>query len=276
MKLWPLPVVLTMVLLVGPRLVSQAEKPQAVEKTPVMEALKKYLLEKDYPERFKDISYHVRVENISEVDIDNDGKKELVVQFFPHYRQSASVVIYKVSDKYEITRVTEALAPGRLQKISGEYLDSHEAGLGVDFTIDYGKSSPEGKDKVLQSAFSNFGGVVAYHSFYHADGRKGLVSYIDMTGVQLPSNAKDCSSFEFSKIRQIAAGHLREDSSKNYLAAWVGDEVYVYLIRGISDRGMLDKKLWVVNAPANFKGFIPGQGLAYETASGTTLLTLAN
>jgi hypothetical protein len=97
-----------------------------------------------------------------------------------------------------------------------------------------------------------------------------------MTNVELPAHTQDCSSFEFSKVRQIAAGGLREDSSKNYLAAWVGNEIYVYLIRGISSQGMLDKKLWIVKAPAEFKGFLPGQGLAYKTASGPTLLTLAN
>ena len=97
-----------------------------------------------------------------------------------------------------------------------------------------------------------------------------------MTNVELPSHAKDCSSFEFSRVRQIAAGGLREDSSKNYLAAWVGDEIYIYLVRGISNQGMLDKKLWVVKTPTEFKGFLPEQGLAYKTASGPALLTLAN
>jgi hypothetical protein len=39
---------------------------------------------------------------------------------------------------------------------------------------------------------------------------------------------------------------------------------------------MLDKTLWVVKAPAEFKGFLPGQGLAYQTASGLSILKLAN
>ena len=89
-------------------------------------------------------------------------------------------------------------------------------------------------------------------------------------------NVQDCGSFEFSKVSQIAAGPIREDPSKNYLAAWVGDEIHVYLIAGISDQGFLDKKLWVVKAPRNFKGFVPDQGMTYETASGKTLLTLKN
>ena len=261
---------LPLILLFGPKFAPQAEDQSRVEH------LKKYTLEKDYPEVFGGAHYHIRVENILDVDIDNDGKRELVVLFAPHYRQSASVVIYKVSPESEVVKVTEGLAPGPLQKLSGDYLDSHELGMGVDFVIGQGQVKPSEADHALQAAMANFGGVVAYRDFYHADGREGPVSYVDMRDVDVPLKAQDCSSFEFSKVRQVAAGHVHEDSSKNYLAAWVGDEVYVYLIQGISRRGMLDKKLWVVEAPAGFKGFTAGQGLTYETASGSALLSLAN
>lgn len=247
-----------------------------VQDQPRIEAFKKYILEKDYPEAFGDTRYHARIENVLDVDIDNDGKKELVVQYYPHYRQSATVIIYRVSAELELTRVTEGLAPGPLRKLSGDYLDSHELGQAVDFTAGQGPGKAGEADKVLQVALSKFGGVVSYHSFYHADMWKGPAYYLGMTNTELPSHAQDCSSFEFSRVSQIAAGGLREDSSKNYLAAWVGDEIYVYLIRGVSSQGMLDKKLWVVKAPAGFKGFLPGQGLAYETASGPALLTLSN
>jgi hypothetical protein len=261
---------LSICLLVGSKLASQ------VENRPTVEDLKKYLLEKDYPEVFGDSHYHVRIEDVLDVDIDNDGKRELVVQFHPHYRQSASVAIYKVSPELELTRVTEGLAPGPMQQVSGEYLDSHELGEAVDFTIGQGQGNPREADQALQIALAKFGGVVAYRNFYHVDGRKKPTSFVDLRNVEPPFHAQDCRSFEFSKVRQIAAGGLREDSSKNYLAAWVGDEIYVYLIRGISSQGMLDKKLWIVKAPADFKGFIPRQGLAYKTKSGIALLTLAN
>lgn len=249
---------------------SQNEKPSAVDR------LKKYLLEKDYPEVFGDEKYHVRVEAVLDVDIDNDGKNELVVLFYPHYRQSASVMIYRVSPEGELARVTEALAPGPLQKISGEYLDSHGTGNALDFSLPDNQDNPENRTKTLDVAMAHFGGVVVYRSFYHVDGRKGRTSYVDMTRMELPANVRDCGSFEFSKVREIAAGPTREDSSKNYLAAWVGDEIYVYLIAGISGQGFLDKKLWVVKAPKDFKGFVPGQGLTYETPRGRNLLSLNN
>ncbi len=162
--------------------VSQTEKSSAVE------LLKKHLLEKDYPEVFQDKNYHVRVENVLNVDIDNDGKNELVVLFYPHYRQSASVIIYKVSPAGELARVTEALAPGPLQKISGDYLDSHEIGSAFDFSLPESQTNPENKNKALQIAMAKFGGVVVYRRFYHVDGRKGPVSYLDMTSVELPAD----------------------------------------------------------------------------------------
>jgi len=261
---------LILILIISVETASQTEKPLAAE------LLKKYLLEKDYPEVFQDKQYHARVESILDVDIANDGKRELVVLFYPHYRQSASVIIYKISPEGELARVTEALAPGPLQKISGDYLDSHEIGSAFDFSLPEAQTNPEKKNKVLQIAMAKFGGVVVYRRFYHVDGRKRPVSYVDMTEVELPPGVQDCSSFEFSRVREMAAGPLREDTSRNYLAAWVGNEIYVYLIAGVTTEGLLEKKLWVVKAPADFKGFVPGQGLTYETASGKSLLTLKN
>ena len=126
------------------------------------------------------------------------------------------MVIYKLSPEAEITRVTEGLSPGPLLKLSGDYLDSHAIGAGVDFSIGGVNAKSGDAESAILSAFANFGGVVAYRDFYHADGRKGKVSYIDMRNAKLPSPAQDCSSFEFSKVRQIAAGYLREDSSLGY------------------------------------------------------------
>jgi len=205
------------------------------------------------------------------VDVDNDGSNEVVILYFPHYRQSAPIVIYKISSDLKVTRVAEGLAPGPLQKVSGDYLDSHNLGMAADFEIQ-GGATPE---SVLQSvAKSGMSGLVAYDAFFHMDGRSGFPFFIDMRGVKLPSAKHDCASFEFSHVKQIAVGHLREDSSNNYLAALVGDEIYVYLIHGVTNDGLLNKKLWVVKAPQGFKGFETDQGLTYKTESATTVLTL--
>jgi hypothetical protein len=110
---------------------------------PQLEAVKKYILETDYPEVFGTEQYKTRIEGVLDVDIDNDGAREIVVLYFPHYRQSASIVIYKISSDLRVTRVTERLAPGPLQKVSGDYLDSHNLGMGVDFEIQGENATPE-------------------------------------------------------------------------------------------------------------------------------------
>jgi len=237
-----------------------------------VKALQNYLLKEDYPELFAKSPYRTRIEGVLDVDVDNDGNKELVVLFYPHYLQSAPIVIYKIDANGVVKRVTEGIAPGPVRPISGDYLDSHAVGSGADFTISGGKSDPAGIIGVLKK--SGVGGLVIYDHFYHMDGRSGAPAVVDMRGVKLPPGTLDCSKFEFSRVKQIAAGGLREDPSKNYLAAWVGNEVDVYLIRGISADGLLDKTKWVVKAPAGFKGFDPGHGLSYTVGSQTSVLSL--
>jgi hypothetical protein len=121
---------LSISLLFGSKLASQ------VRNNPRVEALKRFLADDDFPEVFGNTQYRMRVEETISVDIDNDGKNELVVLTHPNYRQSASVIIYKVSPELEITRVTEGLALGPLQKVSANYIDSHGIGEAVDSPID--------------------------------------------------------------------------------------------------------------------------------------------
>jgi hypothetical protein len=234
-----------------------------------LKAVQAFILEKDYPEVFANSPYKTRVQAVLDADVDNDGKREVIVLFFPHFRQSASILIYKVDSDLKVSRVTEGLAPGPLQAISGDYLDSHESGNAVDFEI------PGSLDfeKVLKVAGSSqMGGLVAYDVFYHMDGRSGAPFFVDMRGAKLPSKSHDCASFEFSRVKQIAVGAVQDDPSRNYLAAWVGNDIYVYLITGISANGLLDKKVWIVPAPNGFKGFEPGKGLTYGTDAGMALL----
>jgi hypothetical protein len=209
---------------------------------------------------------------VLDADIANDGGREVVILFFPHYRESAPILIYRVSPDLKVMRMVEGLAPGPLQPLSGDYLDSHNLGMGVDFEGGSEKATPEALLKVATK--SGMGGLVIYDSFFHMDGRKGPPYFIDMRGEKLPSKKHDCSLFEFSKVKQIASGHVLEDPSKNYLAAWVGDDIYVYLINGVSTEGLLDKKIWVIKVPQGFKGFEPDQGLAYKTDTATVVLSL--
>ena len=236
-----------------------------------LDALKKYILAQDYPEVFKTDSYKTRIENVLDVDVDNDGAKELIVLYFPHYRQSAPIIIYKINSDLKVNRIMEGLAPGPLQPVSGDYLDAHTLGEGVDIELPKASSLEEIRNAFTMQGLSGF---AAYDTFYHIDGRKGRPWFIDMRGVNVPGNKHDCGSFEFSRVKQVAVGGLREDPTKNYLAAWVGDSIYVYLVTAVSSEGILDKKLWVIQKPQDFNGFNPGHGLAYTTTAGTALLSL--
>ncbi len=243
----------------------------AQNNNPRLDALKKYILQQDYPEVFKTDSYKTRIENVIEVDVDNDGGKEFVVLYFPHYRQSAPIIIYKITSDLKVSRVTEGLAPGPLMPVSGDYLDAHTLGLGVDVEIPKDSNLEDFRNIMARHSFNGF---VAYDTFYHMDARKGSPWFIDLRGVKVPGKGHDCGSFEFSRVKQIAVGGVREDPAKNYLAAWVGDSIYVYLITGVSSDGILDKNRWVIQTPHGFNGFDPGHGLAYTTPAGTAILSL--
>ena len=170
-----------------------------------------------------------------------------------------------------MNRVAEGLAPGPLQPASDEYLDAHTRGNAVDVEVPKGSSLDEFRKITTRSGLNGF---AANDTFYHMDGRRGSPWFVDMRGVKVPNNGHDCGSFEFSRVKQIAAGGVREDPTKSYLAAWVGDSIYVYLITGVSKEGILDKELRVIQNPQGFNGFDPGHGLAYTTSAGTALLSL--
>lgn len=239
---------------------------------PEVEAVREHILKKDYPELFKDQPYRTRIDDVLITDLDLDGQTEVVVQFWPHYRQSPSIIIYRFSKTLEVTRVKEGLAPGPLRPISGDYLDSHSLGMAVDFQFE-GMQNDAAKRKALMNvAFSNFTNLVEYRTFFHVDARTGAGTYVDMSQIDIPGKAASCGHFEFSRVLQIAVGGVKSDRERNYLAAWVGKEIYVYLIKGFTEDGFLKKQLWILKTPKGFNGFAPGKGLAYASKSGTTEL----
>ena len=232
-------------------------------------ALQKHIVEKDYPELFGSTAYRTKIEKILNVDLDRDGDRELVVLFAPHYRQSAPIVIYRLSKTLEVTRVKEGLAPGPLVPLSGAYLDSHSLGQGVDFTLN-AKDGPIDREKTLKGLFqSKFGGIVEYRSFFHADGRTGEPAYVDMRHVDVPRGKMNCEEFEFSHVDGIAAGALQADPTKVYLVARVGPELWLYHISEFLPSGLLRKEAHVEKLPVDFVRFAPGTNpiLLYETSS---------
>lgn len=231
------------------------------------EAVKNYILKQDYLELFGNKPYHVKIENMLITDVDGDGNAEVVVHLKPHYRQSPPIIIYRLSSDLKVSRVKEGLAPGPLVPLTGEYLDSHELGLAVDFEVKEKQDVLIDRKKIVKVALENFGGVVEYKNFLHADNRDGDGSYIDMTRVETQPDSKNCGQFEFSKVTQISAGTVSGRGDGNYLAALVDDHVYLYKIEGFIDNEFIIKKFSIHGLPNDFKSFATkgGAKLGYST-----------
>jgi hypothetical protein len=253
--------------LVGLMMFASAAQAADASLSQKVEAFRKYLLETDYPEVFGDEQYRVRVEDVVVADVDNDGQEDVIALMQPHYRQSATILIYKVSSVLKLTRVREGLAPGPVQPLTGDYLDSHALGEAVDMTVQGKDDTPKGRAALLDAALKNFGGVVQYDGFLHGDARHGPSYFIDMTRAQKLPKPGTCDGFEFSTVKDIAVGALQGEQKK-VLVAWVGNELWVYRIAKVREDGLLDKTVQVQKVPAGFKGFVPGKGLAYVGADG--------
>lgn len=218
----------------------------AVELSPKVEAVKQYLLKDDYPELFGDKPYRMKVKNIIEADLDDDGEDEVIFHVTPHYLQSPTIIIFKVSKDLKVARVIEGLAPGPLVALTSDFIDSHTLGEAVDFTIGKEQSNPAKRKEVVKLSLEKMGGVVEYRNFIHMDGRKGKGSYIDMTNLAKPPAKENCEAFEFSMPEAITV-MAKKDGSGNYLLAHVGKSMYAYKIHKIREDGFLEKTLTVTS-----------------------------
>jgi hypothetical protein len=212
---------------------------------PEVEAVRNHLLNSDYPEEFAKKRYRVKVENFMAADLDGDGVPEVIAHMKPHFRQSPTIVIFKVSKDLKVQRVMEGLAPGPLQALSGRYLDSHTLGEGMDFQAEMkpGANAENGLVKAIVK--SQKGGLVIYKKFAHLDGREGLPSYIDMREVDLPPGANTCDDFEFSDVEQVEVTTRFSNDGHNVIAAHVGKQVYAIRIQRFLPNGLLEKSVTV-------------------------------
>ncbi len=216
--------------------------------SPKLEAVKQYLLKDDYPELFGDTPYRMKINNAIVADIDDDGEQEVILHVTPHYRQSPTILIFKVSKDLSVKRVIEGLAPGPLVPVSGDYLDSHELGDAVDLTLGKEQGNPAKRGDFVKAALvEKMGGVVEYRNFIHMDSRKGKGVYVDMTGLAKPPTEETCENFEFS-VPDYVAVMSKKDGSGNYILAHVGKSIYAYKIHKIRDDGLLEKTLTVMPA----------------------------
>ena len=213
---------------------------------PRFQAVLDYLLKDEYPELFADKPYQFRPTGFDIGDLDNDGVDEVVVSFYPHFLQSPTIVIFRVDNKMNVTRLTEGLAPGPLVPVTGEHLDSHNTGHGVDLTVgDEAKNDPKRRQSFVEASLKHMGNIVVYKNFMHSDGREGKGTYIDMQHITNPPKDMTCENIQFSRVEQVRIG--RKDGEPNaVIMALAGDEIYFYKIRRIRPNGLLDKSLEVV------------------------------
>lgn len=213
------------------------------------EAVKQYILKDEYPELFGDKPYRLKINNAIIEDVDGDGQDDVIVHVTPHYLQSPTIILFKVSKNLKVTRVKEGLAPGPLVPLNGDFLDSHTLGSGMDLTLGKDQKDPTKRMAMIQAAFKNkMGGVVEYANFIHVDGRTGKGIYVDMTGLATPPEGDNCAKFQFSMPEEIAV-LPKNDGSGNYLLARVGKQIYQYKIHKIRDDGFLEKTLVIKPAP---------------------------
>lgn len=237
-----------------------------------LDLVKTYMLAKDYPEQFGGKSYHVKIEDALVAPVLNDGTHDVVVLVTPNYRQSATVLIYKIAQDHSVSRVTEGLAPGPLVPVSGKYLDSHAIGQGFDVQASKGQGDPATQANLIKAGLKTLGGMVLYRNFTHGDSRNGSPWFVDMSDVESPLEADNCSKFEFSLVDQLAAGEVAGGGKQLYLVASVGKQLYFYVFDGLRKDGLLNKRKWVTPLPAGFKQFVADypSAIEYLTDDGQT------
>ena len=205
-------------------------------------------------EIFKTEKGLVSVHDIQLLDVDGDGSPEAFVSIEPAFRQTPTILVYTYDRQHGARHLLEGLVPGQLRPVSGRFTDDHTIGFGIDMTVgEDGK--PVDFDRLIAAAVKNRMSLVRYRTFLHADGRKGFVSFVDLSDRALPTlGTKTCQDFEFSPVEALAAGTLAGMGSNRYLVALTESDITVYHFRGIRSNGTLDKEVWVRRRPTGAAG----------------------
>lgn len=211
-----------------------------------------YLLKKDYPELFGDQPFQFRPIAWQIIDIDDDGKTEVFLQTFPHYRQSPTITIFQIDKSDSVTRIIEGFVPGHLVKLSkaDDYFDPHSTGTAIDMQLD--SNEPEKFRKLAESSLSFGMSVILYKNFIHSDKREGKGIFVDLMYLDDYARENSCAKFQFEKPDQIIAGKVK-NQEKKFLIAKVGNELFCYKINGFVDSKFVDKEIKIIEIPKDFK-----------------------
>jgi len=251
--------------LVGPALAS-AQIPDSI----AFAAVVKYLSDEEYPELFGNQPYRVRVRGYEVADIDGDGLPEVFLWTDPHYRQSATITIFTLTQDRVVRRIFEGLAPGPLVPVTGRYLDSHTLGMAVDASVFDSTGKLVGSDSgMIRAAVGTGVNLVRYATFYHMDMRRGHGGYIDLSYQTAYAEEKTCEKFEFAPVEDFVVGALASDRQGHYLVASAGGRLTFYRIEGIGPGGLVRKHLLLSAKPGDFATFVHDTGaIRYRTFSG--------
>jgi hypothetical protein len=209
--------------------------------------------EREPVEAFGTAAGFVRVRDIALLDVDGDESPEAFVWIEPRVRQTPTILVYTYDRQRGARRLLEALVPGRLQPVSGQFVDDHTMGFGIDMTVG-GDGKRVDFDRLIAAGVAHGMSLVRYRTFLHTDGRKGFVTFVDLSDWALPTpDTKTCANFEFSSVEGLAAGAL-SGSATRYLVALTTNDITIYRFRGIRPNGTFDKDSWVRARPPDITG----------------------
>lgn len=218
-----------------------------------------FMLKRDFPEVFLGKQFQIRPIDWQVIDIDNDGKTEVFLQTFPHYRQSPTIMIYQIDKNDSINRITEGLAPGHLVKISIEddYFDPHSTATAIDMQL--GSNDIEKKRKFAEGSIKSGMSVVLYKNFIHTDKRDDNIIFLDMMHLDDYASNNTCEDFQFSHPDEIIAGKIKNQKDLFFLAK-VDHEIFCYKIKGFDRSIFINKDIYILKTPSDFDTFQIDQG----------------
>jgi len=158
-------------------------------------------------EVFEKDTGHVSVTGILVLDVGGQEAPLAFAWIVPSFRQTPTVLVYRRGPSGELQRVTEGLAPGRLQPLSGRLRDAHTLGQAADLTVGHGE--PVDTMKFISAAIGQRMSVARYHGFFHLDMRLGFAGYVDLSDRTLPpTDTATCGSFESAESMPSRGGDL--------------------------------------------------------------------
>lgn len=206
----------------------------------------KYFMEVEYPELFDDNPYKIQFLDIQFDDVDSNGVQDIFILTYPHYHQSPPITIFQKVNSDSIYRVLESLSPGKLEPFSGDYLDCHTIGFGVDLKNQ--DTSIVSNEVFIGAALQTEMNIVRYKKFYHMDKREGFGTYVDMSHQTEYLDKDNCSEFQFPKVDRILLGKVKGCLGK-CLCAFTKNDITIYENISIRDGKYIDKKIHIIPIP---------------------------